>query len=434
MSRSHVAAHVLVAATAALSAAAVHAQVGTPQWSVSFEDMEGQSSFITDLRAGNDGVTVGLLRSSARLTDGGARQWHITAEPVCTVDQTLHRISAVESLPDNESWVLRSCYSSNGADARHVLTRIDDDGASAIQADLHASGALWQYTRLFARPDGVLALVPHPNGVRWLRMDSNGNVIDDAFTELARTHQRVTFPYVRMWPNGSASIAVWQGPNGCNADPPTVCPRPATTLLRLSADGTERWRVEAGEFYGFVGFDDDGSSLIARSTYGTELRLRQVSATGVAGPTFIAADGERMHLTGEAGPVRGRYLAVSETEQLLIGRDGRVLARRPDGSTAGGKAYASGTHGFITGAWLSDGALVSADDLSVLAYFDLDGVDNTSWDISGDLYWRLLDDGTVYTNVRRTSDVTPPPQRARTSRFAVPGTPAADLVFVDRFD
>lgn len=422
-----------IAAVAVCSAAA-RAERLTPQWSVALDGTDGQHTVAAGLRSSDDGVAANLLRGATRLSPFGLRQWRIAADEVCAAGQTIARVDAIEPLTNGETWLLRSCYSPDGSSHRHELSRIGSDGNLLAQADFGASPAQWPNARLVAQANGVIALVPYADGVRWLRLTRDGTVVDDTFTGLAQSHERVTVPSVRLWPNGSASVAVWQGPNGCNISPPTACPQPATTLLRLNADGSERWRIEAGSFYAFVGFDDDGSSLIAQSTFGESLTLRQVSAAGVAGPSFLAADGEPMHLAGEAGPVRGRYLAFSETEQILIDRNGQIVARRVHAGTAGGRAYASGTHGFITGAWPWDAALVSAEDLSVLAWFDLDGIEDTNWLMIGDLHWRLLDDGTIYTNALRASDVSPPPARARLSRFAVPGTPAADLVFVDHIE
>lgn len=424
----------VVIAGAMLGSTAARAERQTPQWSVALDGGDGQHTIAVSLRTSDDGVAASLLGSATRLSPFGLRQWRIAASAVCAAGQTTARVDAVEALADGETWLLRSCYAPDGSSQRHELARVGRDGSLLAQADFGASSAQWPNARLLAQANGVIALVPYADGVRWLRLARDGTVVDDTFTRLAQSYERVTVSSVRLWPNGSASIAVWQGPNGCNISPPTACPRPATTLVRLNADGSERWRVEVGAFYAVVGFDDDGSSLIAQSTFGEPLKLRQVSAAGVAGPSFLAADGEPMHLTGEAGPVRGRYLAFSETEQLLIDRSGRIVARRAHAGTASGRPYASGTQGFITGAWLWDAALVSAEDLSVLAYFDLDGIDDTSWLMTGDLHWRLLDDGTLYTNALRTHDVSPPPARARLSRFAIPGTPAADLVFVDHIE
>lgn len=286
---------------------------------------------------------------------------------------------------------------------------------------------------LVAQPGGVVALVPHTDGLRWLRIGTDGSVVDDAFTELVGPDETVIIANARLWPNGSASVATWQRVASCNISPPAACAHPASTLLRLNADGSERWRVEAGEVLAFIGFDDDGSSLIAESRNTVPLRLRQVSATGVPGTTFIAAGGEPIYLSGAAGPVRGRYLAYSDTELLLLDRNGTVLARRNSADDTGGAAMANGEMGFVTVTWRSDGALVSADDLSVLGEFDVDGIDNNDWPLSGDLSWSLLPDGSIYTSSRAQGD-TLPPQRARISRFAAPGSPAADIIFISRFD
>lgn len=409
-----------------------HAERQTPQWSVAFDSANGQfaTSVVVGTRATGDGITVNLLRSATSLTTEGVRQWRMDAADACLPGGTNGYVDAVERLPTGESWVLRSCYAPGGLPQRHELVRLTADGGVLVTTDLGATPALWSRAMLVAQPSGVVALVPHNDGLRWLRIGIGGDVIDDAFTELVGPDETVIIANARLWPNGSASVGTWQRVANCNISPPTACAQPASTLLRLNTDGSERWRVEAGAFLAFFGFEDDGSSVIAESWNSPPLRLRQVSATGVAGEAVDAAGGERIYLTGAAGPRRGRYLAYSDTEHLLIDRHGTVLARR-SANTAGGAAMADGEMGFITGAWQSDGALVSADDLSVLAEFDVDGIDNVSWSSPADEFWSLLDDGSIYTNSRAQGDTL---QRARISRFAVPGSPGADIIFISRFD
>lgn len=411
---------------------AAQAERQTPQWSVTFDDANGPlpRSIVTGTRATSDGITINLLRSAASLTADGVLQWRMDAAGACPPGAADGYVDAVERLPAGASWVLRSCYAPGGFPQHHELVRLAADGSVLITTDLGATPALWSRAMLVAQPGGVVALVPHTDGLRWLRIGTDGSVIDDAFTELVGPDETVIIANARLWPNGSASVATWQRVASCNISPPAACASPASTLLRLNPDGSERWRVEAGEVLAFIGFDDDGSSLIAESRNTVPLRLRQVSATGVPGAAFIAANGEPIYLSGAAGPVRGRYLAYSDTELLLLDRNGTVLARR-NADIAGGVAMANGEIGFITGAWHGDGALVSAVDLSVLAVFDVDGIDNVNWSSPADQFWSLLDDGSIYTNSRGQGDTL---QRARISRFAVPGSPAADVIFISRFD
>ncbi|HVH32533.1 MAG TPA: hypothetical protein VM847_00295 [Tahibacter sp.] len=417
----------------ALSVANVHAQTQTPQWSVALDDVQGSPPYVIGTGAGNDGIVVNLLRSGISLAPSGLRRWRFTAAEVCTDGASNAHLDAVKLLPNGETWGLRSCYGADGPPQQHELVRLAADGTPIATTDLGARPAQWGRTRLLPLPDGVVALVPGAGGLHWLHIGLDGQILDDTFTGLVGPpNASIQILTAKLWPNGSASVGTRQFVS-CNINPPTSCPRPAATLLRLSADGTERWRVEAGAINAFFGFDDDGSSLIAHSTFDEPLILRQVSASGVPGEPFAAAGGEPMSLTGAAGPVHGRYLAYSQTEQLLIDRDGTVHARRPHAGSAGGEAYAHGTLGFITGAWYRDGALVSAEDLSVLALFDVDGIDNTDWPIPANVFWSLLDDGTVYTSSPRLGD-SAPPRRARVSRFAVPGSPAADPIFIDHLE
>ncbi len=429
MSRESAGAVLLIA----LSVAAAHAQSQTPQWSSAIDDAQNSPPYVIGTGAGDDGIVVNLLRSGTGLTPLGLRRWRFSAADVCADGADNAHVDAVTPRPGGETWGLRSCYGSEGMPQQHELVRLASDGTPVVTTDLGARPAQWGRARLMPLPDGVIALVPGAAGLYWLRIGLDGQILSDTFTELVGPpNASIRITNARLWPNGSASVATQQFVS-CLIDPPSSCPRPANTLLRFSADGTERWRVEAGERTGFIGFDDDGSSLIVQSVYIEPLILRQVSATGVPGTPFVAAGGEPMRVSGAAGPVRGRYLAHSETEQLLLDRDGTVLVRRSQADGIGGEAYAHGAYGFVTGVWYHDGALVSADDLSVLATFDVDGIDNTDWQSPGNLYWSLLDDGTIYTNSRRLGDASPP-RRARISRFAAPGSPAADLIFVDHLE
>jgi hypothetical protein len=403
----------------------------SPQWCLAFDDAPGQfnATRLTHISASVQSIGIALLRSAGTVTPLGVRRWHVNVLEDC-VAPLRSFVNTLEMLSDGESWVLRSCAATSMTVRRDELLRLDADGNVLVVTDLGALSAPTSYARLLPEPNGVVALIPLNNGLRWLRVSTNGAVIDDAFTELIGPDRTVTITNVRLWPNGSASVATRQSIS-CAISPPSVCPRPASTLLRLNTDGTERWRVEAGEAPPFIGFNDDGSSLIVESQGYEPLRLRQVSATGVPGSAFIAADGEHLYLSGAAGPVRGHFLAYSESdEQLLLDRNGHVLARRSSAGTASGTGLAHGNLGFVTSAWRSDAALVSADDLSVIAEFDVDGIDNTTW---SDEQWALLDDGSVYSSTCQIDDYAVP-NRACLARFAVPGTPAADLIFIDHFE
>lgn len=419
----------LIAALVTAASGTAAAERQTPQWSLTFEDAPGQiaTTQITHISASPENVGVALLRSAGSLTPRGTRRWQVNAVSDCPAPSRGF-VDAMEIVPDGKSWVLRSCPATSTTAYRHEFLHLDTGGNVLARVDLGALPAPASPARLLAEPDGVVAVIPLSDGLRWLRIGANGSVIDDTFTELAGPDRSVAITNLRRWPNGSVSVATRQWAS-CNISPPIACPRPARTLLRLNADGTERWRVEAGEAP-FIGFDDDGSSLIVESQGYEPLRLRQISATGVPGAAFVAANGEPLYVGRAAGPLRGRYLVFSETEQVLIDRSGNVLARRASTGTAAGGAIAYGNLGFVTGTWHSDAALVSADDLSVIAEFDVDGIDNTSWH---DMQVTLLDDGSVYSSTLKLGDYGVP-NRARLSRFAVPGTPAADLVFTDHFE
>jgi len=324
----------------ALSSAAAHAQPQTPQWSVVFDDGQGVYSptAADGVRAGNEGAIVNLIRSAASLTPLGQRRWRLGAAELCAASTDTVYVDAVEALPGGEAWVLRRCLGPTGSVPQYGLLRLAADGAVIASTDVGPMPDQSGRARLIAQSGDVVALVPRNGGLRWLHVGPDGQILSDAFNALpGPENYSVAILNAKLWPNGSASVATRQF-RSCTTSPPESCPQAAHTLLRLNTDGTERWRFEAGAMSTFIGFDEDGSSLIAQSPSGAPLMLRQVSAAGVPGTPFVAAGGEVMTLSGAAGPVRGRYLAHSDTEHLLLDRDGAVLVRRPQMGSAGVRA------------------------------------------------------------------------------------------------
>ena len=72
--------------------------------------------------------------------------------------------------------------------------------------------------------------------------------------------------------------------------------------------------------------------------------------------------------------------------------------------------------------------LLSAQDLTPLAIFTMG---NVTPNIMGSRLWSITDDGDVYSTERLSADLR---RRERVSRFALPGTPAAEVIFIARFD
>lgn len=415
-----------------LTIAPALAQRQLPQWSAAV-DGDGYPHVLGAPAQPGQGVLANVSQRAVSFTPEGGRRWSLWLCPECAGNAPSRpRIQAVDLLADGSAWLL-AAYPPHDDDGRYELLLVAADGNVRHRAVTPLGLSYPRSPLLRGTATQTIALIPAPGGLRWLRSTAGEAAVATQFVELPGDFDTVTITNARLWPNGSLSVALYTANvAACQVDPPTANCRPAAfTLLRINADGSERWRIDAGSGQVFVGFDDDGSSLIARNG-GTTLQLRQVGANGVPGTAFAAADGEALTMAGAAGPVGGRYLATASTEYVLLDRDGHVIARRPF-ATAAGPALANGPYGFVTPAWYSDAAVVSADDLSTVAVLDVDGIDNAYWEAPANLFWSLLADGSLYTNARGVGD-TQTPQRWRISRFAVPGSPASDLIFVHHFD
>jgi hypothetical protein len=409
------------------------AQRQLPQWSAAV-DGGGYPHVIGAPAQPGQGVLANVSQRAVSFTPEGRQRWSLWLCPDCAGnDPSRPRLLAVDLLADGGAWLLAAYPPRNGEDSRSELLLMSDDGNVRHRAVMPSWPSLPRSPVLRGTATQAFALIPAPGGLRWLQTTAGNAEVATQFVELPGHFDTVTITNARLWPNGSLSVALYTADLGaCQVSPPTPKCRPAAyTMLRFSTDGSERWRVDAGAGRIFIGFDDDGSSLIAQNG-GATLQLRRVAANGVPDAPFAAANGEALTMTGAAGPVNGRYLATAANDYVLLDRDGQVLARRPL-ATADGPALANGAYGFVTPAWYSDAALVSADDLATVAVFDVDGIDNTFSESPGNLFWSLLSDGSLYTNARGTGD-TQAPQRWRISRFAVAGSPASDLIFVHHFD
>lgn len=420
-------------AALALVAGQALAQHQLPQWSAAV-DGDGYPHVIGAPAQPGQGVLANVSQRAVSFTPDGRQRWSLWLCPECAGNAISRpRILAVDLLSDGSAWLLSAYPPRNGDDARQELVLVAADGNVRHRTVIPPWPGLPRSPVLRSTATQTVALIPAPGGLRWLQSTAGESTVATQLVELPGNFDTVAITNARLWPNGSLSVALYTAnAAACQVDPPTTnCLPAAFTLLRLNADGSERWRVDAGSGQVFIGFDDDGSSLIAQNG-GTTLQLRRVGANGVPGAPFAAADGETLTMTGAAGPVGGRYLATAANEYVLLDRDGHVLVRRPF-ATAAGPALANGAYGFVTPDGYGDAALVSADDLATMAVFDVDGIDNTYWQSPANLFWSLLCDGSLYTNARGNGD-TATPQRWRISRFAVPGSPASDPIFAHHFD
>lgn len=381
------------------------------------------------------GVLANVQHNAVHLTPLGALRWQFDSCHPCAPDNGINGATdAIDLLPDGTAWLFKTFHSQDTEVARHELVHLAADGTLRRRIAFPLTQGVSYRAKVIGSAAQAIALIPGAGGLRSVRVTAEGSGIDQQFIEIPGNYDTLMVTDAKQWPNGSLSLVIYaRNQLACQVSPGIFCRPPAYRVLRLNADGSERWRVDAGEGFMFVGFDEDGSTLIGNTHELGPLMLRHIGANGVPGAWFVAAAGEPMHLSGAAGPVNGRYLAVTDTDHVLIDRGGKVIARRPY-TTAWGSALANNSlQGFITSGTHGDAALVSANDLTVQAEFDLDGIEGALWDWPANVFWSLFDDGSLYTSARRTGDLSSA-SRGRVSRFAVPGTPAADLIFIDHFD
>lgn len=382
------------------------------------------------------GLLASLFRRAVSLTPLGVQRWQFDTCLFCAPGNGVGGTTdAVDLLPNGASWLFKTFHAPDTPAARHEFVHLAPDGTVRSRTELPLLQGVSYHTRLTGNAAQAVALMPATGGgLHWIRASAGDGSIARQFIDVPGDYDTLMVTTAKPWPNGSLSLVIYtRNQLACQVSPGIFCRPPAYRVLRLNADGSERWRVDAGEGFMFVGFDEDGTTLIGNTHEYGPLMLRHIGANGVPGAWFVAAAGETMSLSGAAGPVDGRYLAVTDTAHVLIDASGNVLARRPYTTAWGGAHTNNSLYGFVTSGMHGDAALVSANDLSVQAEFDLDGVEGALWERPGNAFWSLFDDGSLYTSAHRGGDLNGA-TRGRVSRFAVPGSPAADIVFIGRFD
>jgi hypothetical protein len=162
--------------------------------------------------------------------------------------------------------------------------------------------------------------------------------------------------------------------------------------------------------------------------FGDPVWLRRIDAQGNLSAATLIADSVDGRVGPVIGPVHGRYLFGMNKGFRLVDRDGTVVASN---DTMGfGYVVAHAEQGFVVSGLTSVARLISADDLTELVTFDIAGPGVArSFNPDGE-HWSLFDDGSLYISEA------PHPRngnRPRLARFAIPGSPADDIIFIDRF-
>lgn len=391
----------------------------------------GQKRVIGISSTAADGVLVNLAYNSDAVGADGRRTWQYQVCEFCTESDNWN-IAAQHLLPGGGAWLLAYEHRSPPQTRPLQLLRIGADGAVLVRtpADSVISGDAF-YAVIVPDGDDVVLLGPTTQGLEWARFSAAGTLLGQRSWQWLAPLPTATLRQWQRWSDGGISLLTYHRDySGCNFSP-SVCPPAEQYLLRLAPDGSLLWRYHAATRLAalYAGFEPDGTTVLL---FGPEdssaLQLRQVDADGVAGPMVSVSGSENVYIGQEAGPVQGRYLVVASQQLLLLDRSGSVLQRVPAGRLGAG--LARGTAGFLVASLDSDAVLLSADNLATLVSFDVDGQPGVT-PLGVDPYWQMHDDGSVYTAASRADDGL---VRPRVSRFAIPGTTAADLIFIARFD
>lgn len=378
------------------------------------------------------GIAGNLGQRVVRFSVLGEKLTDYTPCPLCPAYDNPIYTDASQAMPDGSTWVTTTYRGTTAPPAPHKLLRLAAGGNVLSETPLPGTGG-GMSTRLLADASQAVVLVPQRGSVHWIRVSAGGSLLGAATFSLPGQHDKVDLLNTRLWPDGSTSLVTQRyNVDGCEADPPPPrCYELYNTVLRINADGSENWRAELDQKWLNASIEDDGSHVVLISAWeaGDPVRLRRIDANGTVSAAVAIADSAEGYVGHGIGPVRGRYLFTTPKGYRLVDRDGNLLASS-GGSLEYGLVVAYAAPGFIVASGLFNGRLISADDLSELAQFDIDGADlyppfDTYWE-----HWSLSDDGSVYMSEQ------PSPRngnRPRLARFAVPGSAADDVIFIDRF-
>lgn len=407
---------------------------GTPLTSVRGCAANTMASIRHSATAPGAGAAVVLQDRLLRLTPDAQPFWQFPACPLCVSSDRYPLRSHVSD--DGSLWLVQTrTPAPSNVHAQRFVSRLAADGSLLGDAEIPADALSFYGSHLLADAGRAILLSAHPAGLRWTRVTAPMQVSSQVLA-LPGRFDTVIVTNARLWPDGSSSVAVSRAFTlACLGSPPSpLCVPPSYTVLRINADGSERWRAELGQDWTFNGFNDDGSTLSLRNRFrepaAEPVRTRRIGSDGSLGPlSDFSAIPAHFGLSG-SGPVHGRYLIGSSDALHLLDAHGQVLTSRPNDDFACCTILSQGDHGFLVSSQTYDAALVSDEDLSIRALFDFDG---ESYSVYGSTVpqWQLLADGSIYVTRTYSAHLQRP---ASLTRFAIPGTAAADRIFLDRFD
>lgn len=377
------------------------------------------------------GSLVQFSEEIRALSDSGAERWRFNARALGG-EEARSRVLAATPLPDGGAWVLTARTSP--PPIQPVLRRLAADGSLLQRWNVpvppgYAAGA----AAIVAEANEAALLLGFPGKLRWVRFTQPGDLREIRDYELAAASGGLgfymSFPVQpRRLASGDIVLGYSWLPECGFLCPPRYTP---LALMRLGRDGSERWRhLELGWYWPFAGFNSDGSAIAASQTGTINLgEIQRIDANGVAAPRQLLG----MPISSIVGPSQDRYLLTSNGTHHALDASGNLTAT---GLTLGAGALGASDAGFliVPDSGDTDALLIDPQSYAVSARFDFDGNPGQQQDIYTS-HWTLGDDGSVYVASQRPSEtMTQSGVRSYLTRFAVPGSAAGDIVFVDAFE
>lgn len=397
-------------------------------------------AYVQQLATSGAGVIANTAYAARAYDDAGAARWRLDTGDL-PVAEAGSLVVNTTLLADGGAWVLSAQGPSivNAPPQQQVsmsLRRLAPDG-SVLQrwsVPLPVSGFRLNSAGIVGDADTAVLLLVLRNGVRWVRFTRSGGLREIRDFDLGLDTIVMTRPYFaakpRRLPSGDVVFGL-----ATERECGFLCPPAPQTntlgLMRLGPDGAERWRYTGARWSTpFAAFHDDGSAL-ASTRAGPDNYSLLVAINAQGSASVHEPDASIVWITG---PSHGRY--------LLRDGDGLTYAVNSDGSmTAVDFALSTPSplgvseDGFLfNGVNLGvDAVLVDPLSLAETARFDVDGLPPDPYYPTSPQDWAAGSNGSWYALSPRAIGTSVFLGRAL-SRFAVPGSPASDLVFADRFE
>lgn len=378
------------------------------------------------------GVLVQLGSSEVRSLDGrGAERWRLDAAALGG-DEVRSRVLTSALLPDGGAWLLT--VRDSPPPWRLTLRRIGADGGTLNRWNVPLPpDYLVTEAAILGESNEAVLLIGQPGKLRWVRFSRPGDLreIRDFGSGMSDAYRyAVSYPArPRRLAGGDIVLAyTWRLANCGFPCPPVATP---TRLMRVGPDGAERWSHEQASWYmPFVGLNSDGSTITAaRNGPSAPGEIQRIDANGAAGPRQVLD----VSISAIAGPAQDRYLLIDNGTHYAMDAAGNLT---PTGVTLDAGELGASNAGFLIQPYQgnADAVLIDAQTYAVTAYLDVGG--DTS--LPPNPYasnWAINDDGSIYAGHQRLSDSVPSSgSRSHVARFAVTGSAAADIVFLDSFD